>query len=130
VIRSNPAHDAPWSHRGLSARGSALVQLGDPRDAEAARLILQELGLNVDLAADGDAAVHWARHGRYEVIALGGPIDLAVRIRAATGDPRVIMLLDGAEPVPPPDALAALDIEALGPPAEVNALMRALWPAA
>lgn len=127
--RSDAAHDAPRSGRGLSARGSALVCLTDPRAELATMLILQELGLSVDLATDPESAIGWARQARYELIIVGGaavPLrTVALRLRHAAPDSRIVVLADDREP---PDGLAPLDIEVLQPPLDVNALMRGFAP--
>ena len=142
--RSDAAHDAPRFGRGLSAHGSALLCLSDPRAELATMLILQELGLSVDLAADVESAIRWVRQARYQLLVVGGtraPLDaplgvplgvIALCLRHAAPDARIVVLADEWEP---PDGLAPLDIALLGievlrPPLDVNALMRGLWPAA
>ena len=128
--RSDAAHDARRSGRGLSARGSALVCLDDPHAELAAVLILQELDLSVDLATDPDSTIRWARQARYEVIVVGGrdiPLrTVGLRLRHAAPDARLVLLAEGQEA---PDGLAPLGIQVLVPPVDVNALMRSLWPA-
>ncbi|MEI6137183.1 MAG: hypothetical protein WCQ48_07195 [Chloroflexota bacterium] len=96
--RTDAAHNAPQSRRGLSARGAALVCLDDPRTEYATMLILQELGLSVDLAADPGSALRWARHARYEVLLVGGrearAQSLALSLRGASPDSQVVLLDD------------------------------------
>lgn len=59
--RFDQPHDAPRSLRGLTDRGCALICLADPRAELATLLILQELGLTVDVVADPADAIRWAR---------------------------------------------------------------------
>jgi hypothetical protein len=128
--RRAPHHARP-PVRGLSAHGSALVCLGDPRAELATMLILQELGLSVDLAADPESAIRWVRQARYELLVVGGadvPLrTVALRMRHASPEARIVLLADDREP---PDGLAPLGIEVLRPPLDVNALMRGLGAAA
>ena len=127
--RSDAAHDAPRSRRGLSARGSALVCLADARVELATMLILQELGLSVDIMADPKSAIRWAKQARYELIVAGGaPIPLAtlaLTLRRAAPEPRIVLLADEWSPA---DDLDTLRVEVLRPPLDVNALMRGLAP--
>lgn len=129
--RPDAAHDAPRSPRGLSAQGSALVCAGDRRVGLAAMLILQELGLNVDLVPDPRAAMRWAERARYELIVAGGsPVPLptlATHLRRAAPDARIVLLADDWSPA---EDLGAIGVEVLGPPVDVNAMMRGLWPIA
>ena len=124
-------HHARGPVRGLSARGSALLCLGDPRAELATMLILQELGLSVDLAADPESAIRWVRQARYEMLVVGGaeiPLrTVALRLRHASPEARIVVLADDREA---PDGLAPLGIEVLHPPLDVNALMLGLAPAA
>ena len=129
--RYDAAHNAPRSGRGLSTCGSALVCLSDPRAELATMLILQELGLGVDLATDPESAIRWVRQARYELLVIGGadvPLrTVALRLRHASSDARIVVIGDERDPL---EGLATLDIEVLQPPVDVNALMRGLWPAA
>ena len=132
--RSDAAHDAPRFPRGLSAHGSALLCLTDPRAELATMLILQELGLGVDLITEVESAIRWAGRARYPLLVVGSacasiaePLDVvAQRLRRAAPSARIVVLADDREHA---DGLAALDVEVLRPPLDVNALMRGLWPA-
>jgi hypothetical protein len=131
VDRYDARHNAPRSGRGLSTRGSALVCLSDPRAELATMLIIQEMGMSVDLAADAESAIGWVRQARYELLVVGGadlPLrTVALRLRHASPDARIVVLADDRDP---PDGLAPLGIEVLRPPMDVNALMSGLWPSA
>ncbi|MFQ5421812.1 MAG: hypothetical protein ACE5EY_15785, partial [Anaerolineae bacterium] len=67
--------DGPTPAPRFGRYGSALVALDDERTALAAVLVLQEMGLTVDIAADRDSAFQWAAgddHGASgEVVHLG-----------------------------------------------------------
>ena len=143
--RSDAAHDAPGSRRGLSAHGSALVCLADARAELATVLILQELGLNVDVATDEESAIGWVRQARYGLLVIGGtrtPIGgVARRLRLAAPDARIVVLADDLlfdnplhdDSEPPPGLVPLdipLDVEVLWPPLDVNTLMRGLARAA
>ena len=52
---------------------------------------------------------------------------VALRLRHAAPGTRIVVLADDEAP---PHRFAALNIEVLRPPLDVNALMRGLWPAA
>lgn len=125
------AHNAPRPGRGLSSHGSALLCLSDPRAELATMLILQELGLSVDLAADAESAIRWVRQARYELLVVGGagiPLRaVALRLRHASPEARIVLLADDRDA---PDGLAPLGIDVLRPPLDVNALMRGLGAAA
>ncbi len=92
-------------------------------------LILQELGLSVDLMADPQSAIRWAKQARYEIIVAGGtPVPLATlarTLRDAAPEPRIVLL---AEEWGRDDDLDALGVQVLRPPLDVNALMRGLAP--
>lgn len=92
-------------------------------------LILQELGLSVDLMADPQSAIRWAKQARYEIIVAGGtPIPLAtlaLTLRRAAPEPRIVLLADEWSPA---DDLDALRVQVLRPPLDVNALMEGLAP--
>jgi len=95
-------------------------------------LILQELGLSVDLVADPQAAFRWAQQATYQVIVAGGaPIPLPTLARylrrAARTDTRIVLFADDWSPT---EDLTALGVEVLRHPVDVNALMHGLWPEA
>lgn len=108
---------------GLAAQ-SALVVITDPRSAVATTLILQEMGLTVDLGTEPAYALRWLRRARYDVIVAGGPgvatLPFAARVRAAAPDARILLFVE--EDLPEGD-LDALDIEVLRPPVDVNVLV-------
>jgi PAS domain S-box-containing protein len=68
---ARPAPDAapgvapPWQGFGNQR---VLLAEDDPMNQEVARLILEDMGLSVDCAADGGAAADMAAHGRYALI--------------------------------------------------------------
>lgn len=116
---------------GYGTTGSALVVLEDQRTALASVLVLQEMGLTVDVAADRDAALAWVRMARYAVIVCGGGhadqlVNFALRIRAAA--PRTHILVLGQLGTHP--ALRKIDAHVLQPPVNVNALVEQLRPLA
>ena len=116
---------------GYGTTGSALVLLDDQRAALSIVLVLQEMGLTVDVAADRDAAVAWARMARYAVIVCGGAgieelLDFALKVRVTSPLTQILLLGHfGAMP-----ELAALDVHVLQPPANVNTLVDRLRPLA
>ena len=127
-----PAPESPLPAFGT--RGSALVLVADHRAALATVLVLQEMGLSVDIAGDADAALAWVRMANYNVVVFGGDevagprtaeaqggpktwVDVARRMRAAAPHAQIMMLSDR----PSPD-VAALGIEVLSPPINVNHL--------
>ena len=90
--------------------------LDDQRSALSTVLVLQEMGLTVDVAADRDAAVAWARMARYAVIVRGGAsveqlVEFALKVRATSPFTQILLLGHfGAMP-----ELAALDVHVLRP---------------
>jgi DNA-binding response OmpR family regulator len=116
---------------GYGTAGSALVVLDDQRTALASVLVLQEMGLTVDVAADRDAALAWVRMARYAVIVCGGGtteqlVEFALKVRAASPATRILMLGNfGPQP-----ALTGIDVHILRPPVNVNALVEQLRPLA
>ena len=116
---------------GYGTTGSALVLLDDQRAALSIVLVLQEMGLTVDVAADRDAAVAWARMARYAVIVCGGAgieefLDFALKVRVTSPLTQILLLGHfGAMP-----ELAALDVHVLQPPVNVNTLVDRLRPLA
>jgi len=113
----------------MSAQGSALVCLSDTRAELATVLILQELGMSVDLASDVESAINWVTRARYHLLVLGGTgipaAQAALRLRRAAPAARIVVLTDDWEP---PEGLTPADVEVLRPPVDVNAMMRSLWP--
>ena len=115
----------------FGSHGSALVAIEDERAALAAVLVLQEMGLTVDIAADHEAALEWAVRAQYAVVVCGGAAhtrtwDLVVRLRYSAPETRVILL---AEPGETLEGLDALGVEVLPSPVDVNMLVERLWPA-
>ena len=116
---------------GYGTTGSALVLLDDQGAALSIVLVLQEMGLTVDVAADRDAAVAWARMARYAVIVCGGAgieelLDFALKVRVTSPLTQILLLGHfGAMP-----ELAALDVHVLQPPVNVNTLVDRLRPLA
>jgi len=113
------------STRGrFGSRGSALVALDDQRAALAAVLVLQEMGLTVDIAADRDSALAWVRMARYAAVVCDGDsperlTDFALKVRAASPATQIILLARfGAHPT-----LEELGAHVLRPPINVNALV-------
>lgn len=111
--------------------GSALVVLDDQRSALSTVLVLQEMGLTVDVAADLGAATAWARMARYAVIVCGGAsvedlVAFALRVRASSPLTQ-ILLLGHAGPIAELDGLG---VQVLQPPVNVNALVDRLRPLA
>ena len=109
--------------RGSSSTGSALVALADQRAALAAVLVLQEMGLTVDIASDRDAALAWVRMARYAVVCDGdspeGVTDFALKVRAASPSTQIILLAHfGAH-----ETLDELGVHIMKPPVNVNALV-------
>ena len=120
--------DAPEPWRPGTAGAQALVMVSDQRAALAAVLVLQEMGLSVDIAADPAAALSWARMSRYRVVVAAGSADgaeLALRLRYAAPRAQLIMLADRTAPI---EELTALGVEVLRPPINVNALVSRLSP--
>ena len=116
---------------GYGTTGGALVVLDDQRAALSTVLVLQEMGLTVDVAADRDAALAWARMARYAVIVCGGAsieelVEFSLKVRASSPLTQILLLGHfGAMP-----ELADLDVHVLQPPVNVNALMERLRPLA
>lgn len=112
--------------------GSALVALDDERAALATVLVLQEMGLAVDIAVDRDRSVEWAKQAGYTYVVCGddndeaGVKDFAAKIRFAIPQTRVLLL---AGPDFDQGGLEAIGVEVLPSPVDVNALVERLWPA-
>lgn len=125
--RLDAPHGAPRWNRGLTSHGCALLCIREQRAELATMLILQELGLTVDLAADVESAVDWVGQARYDLIVVAGAIPhlatVALRLRHAAPRARIVLLADTEQP---PDGLEHLRVEVLRPPLDVNALMEHL----
>lgn len=120
--------DSLGRDHGFGTTGSALVMVEDERSALAAVLILQEMGLAVDVATDHEAALSWVRLARYRVVVAGtkdGAAELALRLRYAAPRAQVIMLASASSPA---DGLDELGVDVLRPPVNVNALIERLMP--
>lgn len=117
---------------GLARRGSALVLAPEGRHARACVLVLQELDLAVDHVPDTVTALRWLRRARYDLVLCdappAGPATLGFRLRRAAPQARILMLATPDTALA--DDLAALGVEALAQPLDVNALMARLRPAA
>ena len=87
-------------------------------------LVLQEMGLTVDIAADRDAALAWIRMARYAAVICGGDsperlTDFALKVKAASPYTQITVLAHfGAH-----ETLEELDVQVLKPPVNVNALV-------
>ncbi len=112
---------------------SALVALQCERAALAAVLVLQEMGLAVDIAVDRDRSVDWAKQAGYSFVVCGGDDDEA----GVKGSPRRCALRchRRACSCSPAAASTAPEWRRWGsrgpppPPVEVNSLVDPLWPA-
>ena len=116
---------------GFGRYGSALVVLDDDRAALATVLVLQEMCLTVDIAADREAALQWAARASYTVVVCGGQeqtqiSEFVIHLRYSAPHTRVILL---AEPGFVHDGLDAIGVEVLPSPVDVNMLVERLWPA-
>jgi DNA-binding response OmpR family regulator len=114
----------------MSAYGSALVALDDERAAHATTLVLQEMGLTVDVVADLPAALDWVEAADYEMVVCAGRVrssslDFARRVRYLAQQTRLLMF---AEPGLDRAALEALGVELLDAPVDVNRLMAFVRP--
>ena len=112
----------PWSDR--TATRSALVIMTDPRAAVATTLILQEMGLSVDVGAEPSYALRWLRQARYDVVVAGGPgvgvPSFASLLREAAPTSRILI---APEPgMSREDAIHA-HVEVLRQPVDVNQLV-------
>lgn len=110
--------------------GSALVALDDERAALATVLVLQEMGLAVDIAVDRDRSIEWAKQAGYTYVVCGGDDeagvkDFAAKMRFAVPQTRVFLL---AGPDFDRGGLDAIGVEVLPSPVDVNALVDLLWP--
>lgn len=111
----------------MSAR-SALVVMSDLRPAVATTLILQEMGLTVDVGVEASFALRWLRRARYDVVVAGGPgvgdLAFAAQLRDAAPSARIVLL---AEPHTAVEA-GRLGVEVLTPPLDVNVLVECFRP--
>ncbi|MSP22003.1 MAG: hypothetical protein EXR66_03120 [Dehalococcoidia bacterium] len=121
--------DTRW-HAPLSAYGSALVAIDDVRATHATTLVLQEMGLTVDVVADLPSALDWVEAADYELVVCAARVraasmDFARRLRYFTNDTRLLMFaeagFDGA-------GFEELGVEVLAAPVDVNRLIERVWP--
>ena len=120
----------PRSPAPMSAFGSALVALDDERAIRATTLVLQEVGLTVDVVADLPSALDWVEAADYEIVVYAGrgrdpALDFARCVRYLARDTRLLIFaesgFDGS-------GLEELGVELLDAPVDVNRLMRRVWP--
>jgi DNA-binding response OmpR family regulator len=100
----------------------------DDRAALATVLVLQEMGLSVDVAGDPDAALSWARMASYEVVVCGGSRgvawdEIARRLHSSVPKARIIVLTGHSNPL---TELTDAGIDVLRPPINVNRLVERL----
>lgn len=112
----------PWSNQ--TAARSALVIMTDQQAAVAMTLVLQEMGLTVDLGSEPAYALRWLRQARYDIVVAGGPgvgvPAFAARLREAAPRSRVVIV---PEPSMSGDDAVRLHVEVLEPPVDVNQLV-------
>jgi hypothetical protein len=124
-----PSHAHGMRPRGLGRRGTAFVLVEDGRQGFALELVLRELEFSVDLGTHAGAAALWLERVRYDLVIAGGPhaaraggrlLEALARHQAP---PRLVILGNGdvAE-----EALAALNVEVLRPPYDVNTVIELL----
>lgn len=115
---------APVPRSEQTATRSALVIMTETRAAVATTLILQEMGLSVDLGVEAEPALHWLRRARYDVVVAGGPgageARFAARLREAAPTARILVIPERS--MRGQDALAA-HVELLDRPVDVNQLV-------
>jgi DNA-binding NtrC family response regulator len=116
----------------MSRVGSALVALDDERAARAATLVLQEMGLTVDIATDRDAALAWIEAANYELVVCGSreqaaTADFVLSVRYLARETRVILLADADFMH---DGLQQLGVEVIEAPVDVNKFLARVWPSA
>lgn len=107
-----------------TAEQSALVIITDTRAAVATTLILQEMGLSVDLGAEPIFALRWLAKARYDVVVTGGP-EAGERqflswIRRSAPASRILVIPEPG--LTEADAIAHR-AERLEPPVDVNQLV-------
>ncbi len=115
----------------MSGYGSALVTLDDERAMFATTLVMQEMGLTVDLASDMESALQWIEAADYAVLVCSGRSDTPVlnfarRVRYLARDTRLFVFAERGFDAAGLDELGA---EVLRAPVDVNALVSRLWPA-
>jgi len=122
---------APVPSGGGMAAQAALVIMSEPHPAVATTLILQEMGLTVDVGSDPRSTLDWLRQARYDTIVAGGDgiADLAYaeRLRDHAPGSRIILF---AQPTLAAQAAVRLNIEVILPPHDVNALVERFIPRA
>ena len=123
--------NSPW-RAPMSGYGSALVVLDDERAMFATTLVLQEMGLTVDLATDLDSALQWVGAADYAVVVCPGRADSSVlefgkHVRYLARETRVFVF---AERGFDDSGLRDIGAEVFPAPVDVNALVSRLWPAA
>lgn len=123
--------DPRW-HAPLSTYGSALVALDDERAIHATVLVLQEMGLTVDIVGDLPAALDWLEAADYELVVCAARVrasslEFARRVRYLARETRLLMF---AEPGFDAAGLAELGVELLDAPVDVNHLVERVWPSA
>ena len=116
----------------FGTRGSALVMIDDHRAALATVLVLQEMGMSVDIAGDPASALAWSKMANYAVIVYGGGTllpgnghwdEFARGLRVASPRSRILQLGLGNSVA---SSLSALNIDVLSPPLNVNRLVEHL----
>jgi DNA-binding response OmpR family regulator len=127
--RSPRDHASDWNPP-LSAYGSALVALDDGRALFATTLVLQEMGLTVDLASDLESALEWIEAASYEVVVCAGRVDSDVAhfVRAVRYLSRDTEVLVFAEAGLTEDDLRSTGATVLQAPVDVNRLVARLRP--
>lgn len=115
---------APVPRSAHTAAQSGLVIMTDPRPAVATTLILQEMGLTVDLGAEPAYALRWLQQARYDVVIAGGPgigvASFASRLRDAAPRSRILVV---PEPGMRPEDAVRIHVELLTAPVDVNQLV-------
>jgi hypothetical protein len=111
--------------------GTALVAIEDEHVTLSTVLVLQEMGLAVDIVVDRERSVAWAARAGYTYVVCGGEddaavTDYAIRMRHAVPETRVIMI---AGPGFEQTNLESIGVEVLTSPVDVNLLVERLWPA-
>jgi signal transduction histidine kinase len=90
--------DAKTRIRAEHAGARVLLVEAEPFNQEIVRFFLEEVGLSVDLAEDGVAAVELARHKPYALILMDlemAGVDLAGVVRARNGQTPIVALTAG-----------------------------------